>query len=213
MRGAITAVDSGADARRHRRKFIKRDGYPATALIWRGARAKSVALRKWRGGVSRAFSAQASCLRVAWILEWLFGKDGFAFPTDAFIARETGMALKHVQRALTALERSGAIVRASVFIDGRPQRRIWPCSAVIPPDVGGMATPKDAADIPPNFGGEISQEGKRQANLSSTVLEARRAAQIREQRSLERMRAEGATAEGPAKPHPALRRLPWGGDL
>lgn len=210
MRAAISAVDDGADAQRHKRKFIKRDGCPATALVWRGPRAKSVALRKWRGGVSREFSAQASCLRVAWILEWLFGKDGFAFPTDAFIARETGMALKHVQHALTALDRGGAIVRASVFINGRPQRRIWPCSLVIPPDVGGTDTPKEASEIPPNFGGQISQEGKRygQLHLSSTVLEARRAAQIREQRSIERMRGEGAQAVGPAEPYPGPRPLP-----
>lgn len=204
MRVAVSVVSGISSDERRRRKFIKRDGYPTTALIWHNNRAKSLALRKWRAAVSRAFSAQASCLRVAWILEWLFGKDGFAYPTDAFIAHETGMALKHVQQAMTALERGGAIIRASVFIDGRPQRRIWPSSLVIPPDVGGMDTPKNAPVIPPNFGGQISQEGKRhgQVYLSRTVLEARRAAQIREQRSIERMRGEDALADGPAKPHP-----------
>lgn len=95
-------------------------------------------------------------------------------------------------------------VRVELY-GGGPQRRIWPCSLVIPPDVGGADTPKEASEIPPNFGGQISQEGKRngRAYLSSTVLEARRAAQIREQRSFERMRGEDALAEGPAKPHPS----------
>jgi hypothetical protein len=190
------------ERQRSKRKFIPAGSYPATALVWSGNRARSKALWLWRINVSKSFSSRPRCLRVAWILEWLFGRDGYAFPTDGFIAGQIDMDVDHVQAAMTDLERGKAIIRASVFIDGRPQRRIWPSSEIIPPGAGGRDTPSGRSDIPPGAGGQNTQEGKRTPKvfLSRTVLEARRAAQINEDR--ERMRGEDALAEGPAKPYP-----------
>lgn len=172
------------EVRRRQRRFIKDGRAPESALAWRGNRARSKALRLWRASVSKAFSARPRCLRVAWSLEWLFGKDGYAFPTDGFLARELAMDVDHVQEALKDLERGEAIIRASVFIDEKPQRRIWPSAALIPPDAGGIHTPRQAIDIPPDAGGQRSQEGKdhQKPFLSNTVLQARRAAEINQRR-------------------------------
>lgn len=91
--------------RRQQRRFISEDATPDSALTWRGNRARGKALRLWRGAVSKGFSARPRCLRVAWMLEWLFGKDGYAFPTDGFLAVELSMNPDHVQEALKDLER------------------------------------------------------------------------------------------------------------
>jgi hypothetical protein len=58
------------------------------------------------------------------------------------LANETGLPLKKLQAALTAMERNSAIIRVHVFINGRPQRRIFPSAALIPPAVGGVHTPQ-----------------------------------------------------------------------
>ena len=171
-------------ARRQQRRFIKEGRALDGALSWRGNRGRAKALRQWRTRVSKTFSARPRFLRVAWTLEWLFGKDGYAFPTDGFLANELGMDVDHVQEALKDLERGNAIIRASVFIDEKPQRRIWPSAALIPPATGGNHTPRQAVDIPPDARGQRSQEGNRHKKpfLSSTVLQARRAAVINQRR-------------------------------
>jgi len=174
-------------ARRQQRKFIKNGTVPNGALVWRGSRARNKVIHLWRIGTSRNFSSRPRCLRVAWLLEWLFGKDGFAYPTDAFIGRELNMTIDHVQEALKDLDRGGAIIRASVFVGGQPQRRIWPNVAIIPPDARGTVTPRQRGDIPPDARGQTSQERNYQQKLflSRTVMEARRASQINQRRRSE----------------------------
>jgi hypothetical protein len=67
---------------------------------------------------------QPRVLRVAWLLQSLCLKEGSAFANDSYISDTLGIQLNHVQAALAELERAGAIVRASSFVDGKPQRRI-----------------------------------------------------------------------------------------
>lgn len=187
-----------------RRKFIRAGSVPPMTLGWSSNRSRPLQVRRWRTAVSLAFSEHPRCLRVAWALEWLFGREGYAFATDGFLSKELSMNVKNVQAALQSLEKGGAIIRASMFIQGRPQRRIWPSAQLIPPTMGNMDTPYESAKVPPTMGRQNTQEGKvtRHTYLSETVLQARRAAQIREQRSIERMRDEGAPAEGPAERRP-----------
>ncbi|EKS28156.1 hypothetical protein [Afipia felis] len=181
---ALPSLTETQRVRRQQRRFIKDGSVPENALIWRGNRARGKALRLWRSSVSRAFSARPRCLRVAWMLEWLFGKKGYAFPTDAFLGNELGMNQDHVQEALKDLERGGAIIRASVFVRDKPERRIWPNESILPPDTRGKVTPRRRANDPPDARGQTSQEGSNfpKTFLSRTVLEARRAAQINQQR-------------------------------
>jgi hypothetical protein len=105
--------------------------------------------------------------------------------------------LNKIQSALTELERAGAITRRSVFIRNKAQRRIWPWGEIvgeIPPDVGGMDTPRREDKHTPRVGGRESLvEGSftksaiSQAKISATQDAARKDAAIRE-RSTERKR-------------------------
>lgn len=170
--------------RRQQRRFIKDSVSPPNALRWFTSKQKTRLLRQWRSATSRKFAEHARCLRIAWALEWLFGKEGYAFPTDAFLSRELGMPINKVQAGLLALERKQSIIRMSVFVDGKAERRIWPSGADIHPMVGNTDTPHHAADLYPTVGRQNLQEGKRQrkAILSNTVLQARRAAEINHRR-------------------------------
>jgi len=186
MRPMPAAAPKASERSPSRRRFIREGSRPAEALIWANNRTRPHALRKWRCAVSAAISDRPRCLRVAWTLEWLFGVNGYAYPTDSFLARELGIQIKHVQAALQHLEKVGAIIRASVFVNGRPERRIWPSSAIIPPTVGNTDTPHDGADLPPVTGRQNTQEGKntRRMFISSTANAARRDAELREAKAL-----------------------------
>ena len=65
------------------------------------------------------------------------------------------MPVNKVQQVLKDLEDAGAIVRASSFVAGKAQRRIWPSTKIIPPVVGGIHPPTTTGLIPPTAGGEI----------------------------------------------------------
>lgn len=200
--------------RKSRRRFIGPNATPASALKWSSNKERAIALRGWRVAVGKAFAEHSRCLRVAWTLEWLFGEQGFAFPSDSFLHRETGIQTNKIQDALRLLEKRGLIIRASVIVDDKDQRRIWPSAEMIPPTVGGGDTPHRGCVLPPTVGRQISKRKahRSQNGLSSTVLEARRAAQINEQRSV-RTRDEGALAEGLAKRCPIEEAAPDESDL
>lgn len=95
-------------------------------LRWRSGKDRADIMRLWRNGVMQHFSEHARVLKVAWALEWLM-HDGFAFPQNDFLSAETGVAVEAVQRALKALEDSGAIIRKRVG----PQRRIYPADGLM----------------------------------------------------------------------------------
>jgi transcription initiation factor IIE alpha subunit len=87
----------------------------------------------WQIAVVAKFKGSSQTLSVAWLLFSLCQKHGYAYASDTYISKTLGIQVNHVQATLTALEKVGAIVRASVFVDGQPQRRIWPSAKIIPP--------------------------------------------------------------------------------
>ena len=130
------ATNAATDVRpvqpeRRRRKFIDEKTTPHGALVWRTARQKAKLFDEWRVAVGKSFPKSARDLRLAWTLEWLFGEMGFAYATDGYLSRKLGIPANKIQASLSVLESGGAIIRASVFVRGEAQRRIWPSSEII----------------------------------------------------------------------------------
>jgi len=170
------------------RKFVGTSIVPEGALTWGTSRDRATALYHWRKAVSRTFPEAARVVRVAWLLEWLFGKDGFAFANDSHIERELSLPIKKIQAALLDLERAGAIIRVSVFVRGKAQRRIWPARRIIEtvfPTVGKMDIPHGGSYVFPTVGGQntIRKTFPRNSiKISTTAEQARKAAELREAR-------------------------------
>jgi hypothetical protein len=160
------------------RKFLGANVTPPSALTWNTPGQKARLIYAWRKAVGKRFARSARVMHVAWTLEWLL-KDGYAYATDAYLSRETGIPVNKIQEALKALEDAGVIVRASVFVDGKPRRRIWPSKELLGelhPDAGASDTPRQEREINPRRGGtEYSRRGPTVAEL------AKRGADQREQ--------------------------------
>ena len=174
---------------RRRRQFIDENATPLGALVWRTARQKAKLFDQWRVAIGKLFPSSARVLRVAWALEWLFGQEGFAYATDSYLSRKLGIPVNKIQAALQDLERAGGIIRASVFVQNKPQRRIWPSSQIVqrsPPSVGGRDTPHQDAQTTPRAG-ETEYLGKHSSfqkpRISSTAQAARREAESRDARA------------------------------
>jgi hypothetical protein len=199
-----------------RRTFVHASYSPPGALTWRTPAQRGKVLWSWREAVNRKFAERPRCLRVAWLLDCLFGSDGYAFATDSWFERKIGLPINKVQEALLALEQGVAIIRASAIVDDKAQRRIWPSSLIIPPTVGDMDTPHGGCVIPPTVGGHTKyyRKNSQKNGLSTTAQAALRDAELRESKihNREWMRANGAKAEGPAQPHPSLPCAPRGED-
>jgi hypothetical protein len=109
----------------------------------------------WQCAVTTKFASSARAVRIAWLISLLCQKEGYAFAADSYISKTLSIPVNKVQQALTELERAGAIVRASSFVDGKPQRRIWPSTKIIPPRRGVSIPPGTTGLIPPTAGGQI----------------------------------------------------------
>jgi len=96
----------------------------------------------WRCATVAKLKRKATLLSVAWLIDCLCWKKGYAYATDSYISQVLGIQLNHVQAALTKLEQDGAIIRASVSDNGKPQRRIWPSTKIIPPEDWGYGYPR-----------------------------------------------------------------------
>ncbi len=181
---ALPSLTESQKIRRQQRRFIKDGSTPQDALRWFALKQRDKALYKWRLANGKLFAEHGRCLRIAWTLEWLFGKNGYAHPTDAFLSQELGIPIKKIQSGLHALEKRGTIIRASVFVNGRVQRRIWPSKANIPPTVGNMDAPHGGSNLPPTVGRQNTQERKatQKLKLSNTALAARRSAELAEEK-------------------------------
>jgi hypothetical protein len=143
----------------------------------------------WRCATIAKYHSRATILSVAWFLDCLCWKYGYAFPLDSTISKTLGIKLNHVQAALTEMERGGAIVRASVFVDGKPQRRIWPSTKIIPPNPGGMDTPESRTrDTPESWGTDSIRKARtpKSVRIPSTQAAAKRDAERREQAAMRR---------------------------
>lgn len=181
-------------APRSNRRFIDARDIPANAIRWRTPAEKAKRLDAWRMAVGRHFASSARVLRVAWTLEWMFGPEGFAFATDAYLERKLGIPVIKIQAALQELEKAGAVIRASVFIRDKAQRRVWPSTEIVAaifPTVGNIDTPHGGLKPIPH-GGETEDllRGQRPKTrqFSSTVNDARKAAELREAKVRERER-------------------------
>jgi hypothetical protein len=183
----IVHIYSDKPKRFHRRRFER--GTPEGALSWNSAKQRSKLLYAWQCAVLAKFKARGHALAVAWQIFTLCQQKGYAYPTDSYIGGVTGIQINHVQATLTALEKAGAIVRASVFVDGKPHRRIWPGTKIIPPKSGGIDTPKirGVHDTPKirgtdSKGNYQTSKRDRKTGISSTADAARREAERRAQR-------------------------------
>ncbi|MGA7680415.1 MAG: hypothetical protein WCA54_09580 [Pseudolabrys sp.] len=161
---------------RQKRKFLilPFGVHPDRALLWtpKNYDQRNERLRLWRISVSRTFPAAARALRVAWALETLFHKFGYAYPTDARLAKETGIGINHVQEALHILDDGGAIIRVHRPNGEQMQRHIYPATTLIDSQGGGWTTPR----LP---GGE----NKYRKTTSSTANAARLQAERNERRN------------------------------
>lgn len=185
-----------------KRRIVQDGEAPCDALSWCTAAGKAKTLHQWRRACLRTFSGRS--LRVAWALEHLFGKHGYAFPSDKYLASETGMALNKVELSLSELEREGAISRVHILRGpGRFERRIFPAKTLVerldlPPRLGGRATPQNEQNQPPKTGGHNTYSTdqptfKRPFSLRSSTLQyARQDADRRARRE----RAAAPTAKG-----------------
>jgi hypothetical protein len=186
-----------------RRRFLSDPAdVPVKAQTWRSPSEKAGRLNLWRTAVGRHFPNSGRVLRVAWTLEWMFTTQGFAFPTDAYLARKIGIPVNKIQSALTELERAGGIIRRSVFMRGKAQRRIWPSVEIvggIPPTAGGMDTPRRGDRHTLHGGGTeyLAKTAASQNRISATQNAARRDAALR---ALANERKRGRDARADAAP-------------
>jgi hypothetical protein len=97
-------------------------------------RLKPPAARQWRRQLIAKLPRFARCYAVGWVLEWWFATKGHAPCDNAFIQKETGIAINKVQAALQMIEKAALIKR--VMLDGK--RVIVP---VVPTPVTGV-TPR-----------------------------------------------------------------------
>lgn len=188
MTNAVGAEAEDQERKRWKRRIIaESEAMPAGAMTWKSKRDKAKLLDTWRVQIGKTFSDSPRVLRVAWALEWLFTDDGYAYATDSFFAQKLDVPLKKIQAAMTELERSGGIVRASVYVRNRLQRRIWPSSKIlqsIPPTVGGIHTPHDGSQHTPHGGGTEylrKKPASQNFRISSVADAARRDAERREE--------------------------------
>lgn len=160
---------------RSKRLVLADHEVPTGALQWSTNKDKSHALREWRRGISATFAEKARSIRVAWALEWLFQRSGYAYPTDSFLMRETGLPVAKVQAALHDLEKGGAIIRTHIIRSGSvTQRRIWPARKIaqpIPPTVGNTYTPHIGSNHTPTVGGHNTYRNR--FRPSSTLVASR----------------------------------------
>lgn len=105
--------------------------WPAEALRWRSGREKGALFRAWRKALVRDFGTHARVIRLAWELAELCWNRGYAYASDGWIARETGLSLEAVQRALKKLADGGAIVRVHVPNGRTFQRQVFLGASIV----------------------------------------------------------------------------------
>jgi hypothetical protein len=172
-----------------------RDGqWPVGALRWFNTGQRGKLLYEWRKGIWRTFPRDARVLRIAWALEYLFVREGYAFVSNPRLASDTAIDLKKLERALKLMADKGVIIRGHVG----PQRRIFPAIHVIgaPAVTGGTAPAVTAPQHPPSWEGHKLK--KNAPPLTSTQNAARQYAQCREART--QPRAKKRASRGTVTP-------------
>src|SRR5262245_39118306 len=83
-----------------KRPLIKATDRPAGVLNWSTKREKREALWTWRRSVCNELNKDARAIRLAWLLQQLVTDDGFAFPSNDYLAKEIGSNATKVQASL-----------------------------------------------------------------------------------------------------------------
>ena len=166
---------------RPRRLRRLRDGQtPVGALTWVSSRERARLLREWREAVMRRFADEARALRIAWALECLFLRKGYAFASNSKLADKVSMdSIRNVERSLKALADAGAIIRVLVG----PERRIFPAAEIIgrrPAKLAGCKTGQVSRYRPAKLAIHTNTEVR--TPLSMTQVAARQAAKMRDER-------------------------------
>lgn len=150
------------EPRRQHWRLAQNDETPVGALQWATPSGRSNALRRWREAVFKVVGSAGATLKVAWCIEGLSARMGYARARDAYLASVTGLSQKAIERALTSLDRAGAIVRAHIRKpDGSLSRRIFLGWAVIganPSKSDGTQSPKFGGEVPAKSGGPNLRE-------------------------------------------------------
>lgn len=195
----LAARDAQADSvRRRRPNLVLSDGEtPDGALTWENGRDRPWKLKAWRLGVGDIFHHAALPVRLAWVLEWTFAREGYCPYPDRWFAREMSVPLTSVERGMSKLERGKAIIRAHLEVGPNAfERRIFPAEAIakkrldhpLSERVGRTHEKRpDFREIPPAQ--RAGHNIHRKPRISSTAHQARLAAEIRDRRE----RESGAT--------------------
>jgi hypothetical protein len=148
--GAAEVIES-APATEHPREAVKRprkrkppvfisiaDPPPLHALFWRSNKEKAHKLHAWGLGIRYGCPEHNRAQKVAWVLEHLFGKYGYAFCSDAYLGVQSSVPTKYVANALATLESMGGILRFHVKeLPEEMRRRIYPCKICASPYLPG----------------------------------------------------------------------------
>ncbi len=155
------AMQEHCPPRRSARTFqvVSPSHWPAGALPKASGRQKGLLRRRWRHAVMCKFAGSSRVLRIAWALQELSAKNGYAFATDTHLARETCVPPDKVERALKELQDAGCIIRVHVYENAIPQRRIFLSGRIIRTSAdlhqSGLATPATVADQDTRHGGPL----------------------------------------------------------
>lgn len=166
---------------KRKRTIVHRSHVPDGALRWSGRAEKAERLMSWRRGILRHFRGKGTALGVAWELQGLFSDDGFAYPSDGFLAEVVGVPRNRIQAVLAEMEKVGAIVRAHAIVGRKVERRIFPGAKVA--DEQHL---KFGCSVHPKFGSHNTN--RKTASVSGDPIAlARRDAERRAKRDRERL--------------------------
>jgi hypothetical protein len=185
-------AEGPSDTPKGKRRFER--GPPKEALTWKSRPQRAARMIAWRRANIPKLRGKASLLSVAWCLDGLCWKHGYAFVLNRTISEITRLQINHVQAALVELERTGVFVRASVYVEkGKTERRIWPSTQNLPtPRFGVPPHPEIRSRCHPEIWGPDSKRSVRTPNhgrISTTAAASKRDSEVRERRAAERAAA------------------------
>lgn len=160
---------------------------PPDALSWNSPSAKGHARRAWRNAIIRKFGSHSRILQLAWVLADLCSGKGYAYPSDGWLGKVTGLREEAVQRGLKDLVDGDAIIRVHVTNGRTFQRRIFLAATIVERE---RTRRGDGGATPVTTTGEVPvmvTVQRRQESRGPSVRDAARAAA---ERRLARERGE-----------------------
>ena len=189
------------------RRFVvlPADQLPEEALTWQSAKERTYKLRQFRRAMMHRFGNQGRVMRLAWLLCELCSRNGYAYASDHYLEKETGLTRNKLAATLTQLARVGAIVRVHRKTDdGKTARHIFVGRKPIegyPPKWGVRVPPKT---VSPKTGGQTLKRKQRWAPRTQQDLASAAAALRDDPRLSARATPEAATVTLSSRTRPAL---------